>query len=221
MLAVSDTGCGMAPEVMNRVFEPFFTTKGPGKGTGLGLATVYGIVQQSGGHIGLYSELGRGTTFKVYLPRTEAQVPSGESRQETRVLPAGSETLLLVEDDAAVRTLSRGVLEMSGYTVLEANVGREALRICERHSGPIQMVITDVVMPEIGGRMLVEQISALRPGIKVLYVSVYTDDTVIRHGVLEEGTAFLQKPFTPVALANKVRDVLDKPSTQHSAARVR
>ena len=221
MLAVSDTGCGMAPEVMNRVFEPFFTTKGPGKGTGLGLATVYGIVQQSGGHIGLYSELGRGTTFKVYLPRTEAQVPSGESRQETRVLPAGSETLLLVEDDAAVRTLSRGVLEMSGYTVLEANVGREALRICERHSGPIQMVITDVVMPEIGGRMLVEQISALRPGIKVLYVSGYTDDTVIRHGVLEEGTAFLQKPFTPVALANKVRDVLDKPSTQHSAARVR
>jgi CheY-like chemotaxis protein len=221
MLAVSDTGCGMTPEVMHRAFEPFFTTKDPGKGTGLGLATVYGIVQQSGGHIGLYSELGRGTILKVYLPRTEAEAPSVESWQETRVLPAGSETVLLVEDDDSVRALSRSVLEMSGYTVLEASGGREALSVCEQHSGPIQIVVTDVVMPEMGGRILAQQVSALRPGIKVLYVSGYTDDTVIRHGVLEAGAAFLQKPFTPVALANKVRDVLDKPSKRHSAARVR
>jgi signal transduction histidine kinase len=217
MLAVSDTGCGMTPEVMNRVFEPFFTTKGPGKGTGLGLATVYGIVQQSGGHIGLYSELGRGTTFKIYLPRTEAEVPSGESRQDTRVLPIGSETVLLVEDDDGVRAFSRSVLQTSGYTVLEATGGREALRICEQHSGSIQMVVTDVVMPELGGRPLVERLAALRPGIKVLYISGYTDDAVIRHGVLEAGTAFLQKPFTPAALSNKVREVLDQPDAPRPA----
>jgi signal transduction histidine kinase len=169
MLAVSDTGCGMTPEVMHRAFEPFFTTKDPGKGTGLGLATVYGIVQQSGGHIGLYSELGRGTIFKVYLPRTEAEAPSVESWQETRVLPAGSETVLLVEDDDSVRALSRSVLEMSGYTVLEASGGREALSVCEQHSGPIQIVVTDVVMPEMGGRILAQQVSALRPGINMTF----------------------------------------------------
>ena len=134
----------MTPEVMNRVFEPFFTTKSPGKGTGLGLATVYGIVQQSGGHIGLYSEPDHGTTFKVYFPRTEAEVPSSESRQDTRALPIGSETVLLVEDDDAVRAFSRSVLQTSGYTVLQAASGPEALRICEQHSGSIQMVVTDV-----------------------------------------------------------------------------
>jgi signal transduction histidine kinase/DNA-binding response OmpR family regulator len=216
MLAVSDTGCGMTPEVTNRVFEPFFTTKGPGKGTGLGLATVYGIVQQSGGHIGLYSEPGHGTSFKVYLPKTEAEASSRRSRQDTRGLPTGSETVLLVEDDDSVRALSRGVLEMSGYTVLEANGAAAALRICEQHTGSIQIVVTDVVMPETGGRILVERLGAMRPALKALYVSGYTDDTVIRHGVLEEGTAFLQKPFTPAGLANKVREVLDQPSAPQS-----
>ncbi len=216
MLAVSDTGCGMTPEVMNRVFEPFFTTKGPGKGTGLGLATVYGIVQQSGGHIGLYSEPGHGTSFKVYLPMTEAEASSRRSRQDTRGLPIGSETVLLVEDDESVRALSRSVLAMSGYTVLEANGAAAALRICEQHTGSIQIVVTDVVMPETGGRILVERLGAMRPAIKALYVSGYTDDTVLRHGVLEEGTHFLQKPFTPAALANKVREVLDQPSAPQS-----
>jgi signal transduction histidine kinase len=217
MLAVSDTGCGMTPDVMNRVFEPFFTTKGPGKGTGLGLATVYGIVQQSGGHIGLYSEPDHGTTFKVYLPLTETAVKSGDLRMETPVLLTGKETILLVEDDESVRLLSRSVLEMSGYTVLEAKGGRDALRICEQHSGPIQMIVTDVVMPEMGGRVLVERIVVLRPGIKVLYMSGYADDTVIRHGVLEEGTAFLQKPFTPAGLSSKVREVLDKQGAARSS----
>ena len=216
MLAVSDTGCGMTPEVMNRVFEPFFTTKGPGKGTGLGLATVYGIVQQSGGHIGLYSEPDHGTSFKVYLPRTEAEASLRRSRQDTRGLPMGSETVLLVEDDESVRALSRSVLAMSGYTVLEANGAAAALRICEQHTGSIQIVVTDVVMPETGGRILVERLGAMRPAIRALYVSGYTDDTVLRHGVLEEGTAFLQKPFTPAALANKVREVLDQPSAPQS-----
>jgi CheY-like chemotaxis protein len=210
MLAVSDGGCGMSQETKARIFEPFFTTKGPGKGTGLGLATVYGIVKQCGGHIGVYTELGRGTSFKIYLPLVEDKVSSGKSLHGVRVAPHGNETILLVEDDDAVRAITKLALQSLDYTVLEARNGEEAVRICERHTEPIQLLITDVVMPEMGGRQVAERLTARKQGIKVLFLSGYTDDAVVRHGILQAEVAFLQKPFTPMALANKVRDVLDK-----------
>ena len=209
LLAVTDTGCGMDEATKARIFEPFFTTKEPGKGTGLGLATVFGIVKQSGGHIGVYSEVGRGTAFKIYLPSVEARRPSGNSHPGLRPNPKGNETILVVEDEDAVRALTRHGLTMLGYTVLEASRGEDAIRIARQHQGPIQLVVTDVVMPGMGGRQLVERLGRLRPGIKVLYLSGYTDDAVVRHGVLQADTAFLQKPFTPTALAQKVRLVLD------------
>jgi PAS domain S-box-containing protein len=209
MLAVSDTGCGMTPEIQAHIFEPFFTTKGPGKGTGLGLATVYGIVKQSGGFIYLYSEPGRGTAFKIYLPAVEKR-ESEKSLHGVKLMPHGTETILLVEDEDAVRAVSRFALQTFGYNVLEANRPTEAIRLCEQHQGPIALLVTDIVMPGMGGRALTERISELRPGIKVLYVSGYTDDAVVRHGVLQADVAFLQKPFTPTSLANKVRQVLDQ-----------
>ncbi len=210
LLAVSDTGCGMTDEVKARAFEPFFTTKGPGKGTGLGLATVYGIVAQSGGHVGIYSEAGARTTFKVYLPRAEG--PVGGSKLKSGVLPPprGAETVLLVEDDPGVRALSRHILAGCGYTVLEAGNGDEAAQAAVRHAGPIHLLVTDVVMPGQGGREVAEQLLERHPGLKVLYVSGYTDDAVVRHGVLHEAVNFLQKPFTPTGLAHKVREVLDR-----------
>ena len=207
MLAVSDAGVGMDAATQARVFEPFFTTKEPGKGTGLGLSTVYGIVKQSGGNIYLYSEPGRGTVFKIYLPRvdgplaTEEPVVSGP--------PRGTETVLLVEDEDEVRALALEVLEQSGYTVLDARHPGEALGIAERHSGPIHLVLTDVVMPHMSGPRLVEEIAPLRRGIKALYMSGYTADAMAQHGVLEPGIALIQKPFLPQALARKVREVLD------------
>jgi signal transduction histidine kinase len=211
MLAVSDTGCGMDAEILARLFEPFFTTKEVGKGTGLGLATVYGIVTQSGGSISVYSEPGRGTTFKMYLPRVKEAV-------ETRVVVAspdtpvrGSETILVVEDEEAVRSLARLVLERKGYTVLEARHGTEALRVSERHEGPIALVLTDLVMPGLGGRELAGRLATVRPDTKVLYMSGYTDNAIVHQGVLDAGAAFLSKPFTPDALARKVREVLDAP----------
>jgi PAS domain S-box-containing protein len=210
MLAVSDGGCGMSQETKARIFEPFFTTKGPGKGTGLGLATVYGIVKQCGGHIGVYTELGRGTTFTIYLPTVEEKLLSGKSPHGSKVAPHGNETILLVEDDDAVRAITKLALQSLDYTVLEARNGEEAVRICERHTEPIQLLITDVVMPEMGGRQVAERLTARKQGIKVLFLSGYTDDAVVRHGVIQAEVAFLQKPFTPMALANKVRDVLDK-----------
>jgi two-component system cell cycle sensor histidine kinase/response regulator CckA len=210
-LAVSDTGCGMTPEVQARIFEPFFTTKGVGKGTGLGLATVYGIVQQSGGLVEVHSEVGTGTAFKIYLPRVEEQITSGKS-QELISAPRGTETILLVEDDESVRALSRRILQSSGFTVLEAGHGEEAIRVCERHQGHIHLLVSDVVMPGLGGRQLAERLLTLRPELKVLYLSGYTDDAVMRHGVLEEQVHFLQKPFSTAALARKVREVLDAPS---------
>ena len=209
MLAVSDTGCGMSEATKARMFEPFFTTKGPGKGTGLGLATVYGIVKQSGGHVGVYSELGHGTTFKIYLPSVKENVSSRTSLQAVLVALRGHETILLVEDEDAVRGITRLALQMHGYTVLEARNGKEALRVCDQHQGPIRLLITDVVMPEMGGRQVAERLTACQPGIRVLFLSGYTDDAVVRHGILEAEVAFLQKPFTPVALATKVREVLD------------
>jgi PAS domain S-box-containing protein len=210
-LAVSDTGCGMTPEIQARIFEPFFTTKGPGKGTGLGLATVYGIVKQSGGHIDLASAQGQGTTFKIYFPAVDKRESTVESRQDIKLKSQGSETILLVEDEDAVRTVSRSALKAFGYHVLEASRPAEAIRLCEQHPGPISLVVMDLVMPEMGGRAVAERIAKLRPRTKVLFVSGYSEDAVARHGVRQPEVAFLQKPFTPSSLAGKVRQMLDKP----------
>ena len=194
---------------MARLFEPFFTTKGPGKGTGLGLAVVLRVVKQNGGHVAVYTALGRGTTFSVYLPRVRERLPTGRSALGPAVMPRGTETVLVVEDEEAVRALTRYVLKGCGYAVLEAEDGREAVRLVAAHAGPLHLLISDVVMPYLGGRQFAEEVAALRPGVKVLFLSGYTDDAVVRHGVLEAEFAFLQKPFTPGGLAVKVRETLD------------
>jgi signal transduction histidine kinase/CheY-like chemotaxis protein len=211
MLAVTDTGSGMAKEIQQRLFEPFFTTKGPGKGTGLGLATVHGIVKQSGGDVYVYSELGHGTTFKVYFPRLTKATPTTPVHEHRAIAPGGSETVLLAEDDDAIRTLGARVLGALGYNVLVARTGGEALRIVAEHKGRIDLIATDVVMPEMNGSQLVERVLEARPGIRVLFMSGYTDDEVMRRGVIDGQTAFLQKPFTADLLAHKVREVLDVP----------
>jgi len=211
MLAVSDSGIGMDAETQAHIFEPFFTTKKEGKGTGLGLATVYGIVKQSGGHIWLCSEPGQGTTFKIYLPRVEEAAQPVEAISPGAPLSGGSETILLVEDEEGVRDLARRILELKGYKVITASNPTEAAQVCERHEGPIHLLLTDVVMPTMSGRQLAEHVAFLRPGLKVLYMSGYTDSAIVPHGILKEGTPFLQKPFTPEALAHKVREVLDTP----------
>jgi signal transduction histidine kinase/ActR/RegA family two-component response regulator len=207
-ITVSDTGEGMDAATAARVFEPFFTTKAKGKGTGLGLATVYGIVKQSGGSIEVSSQPGKGTSFEIYLPT--AGVEAAELAPPAPV-PAldGAETLLLVEDDPQVRALSRLALSMHGYAVLEAGNGEEAVRLSDGHAGPIHLLVTDVVMPRMGGRQLAEALRARRPSMKVLFLSGYTDDAMMRHGISHAEVAFLPKPFTPAALAAKVREALD------------
>jgi PAS domain S-box-containing protein len=209
LLAISDTGCGMNASVKARIFEPFFTTKGPTKGTGLGLATVFGIVKQSGGHIAVYSEVGQGTTFKIYLPRDKSGAPIATSKVAKEAPRGGTETILLVEDEDGVRTLAMTVLKEHGYTVLEARHGGDALIICETRSQPIDLMITDVVMPHFSGRQLAERLATRQPTMKVLFMSGYTDDAIVHHGVLESGMSFLQKPFTPEALARRVRGILE------------
>ncbi len=209
LLAISDTGTGMSPEVKAKIFEPFFTTKGPGQGTGLGLATVYGIVRQSAGHLDVLSAVGSGTTFQIYLPRAEG-APAEKPKKSVLQPPSrGTETILLVEDEDGVRALTRHVLAACGYTVLDVVDGHEAIALAGSLTGEIDLLITDVVMPGLGGPEVAEQILRRFPGIRVLFVSGHTDDAVIRHGLSEQGVNFLQKPFSPPELAAKVRDVLD------------
>jgi CheY-like chemotaxis protein len=215
MLAVSDSGTGMDKATQSRIFEPFFTTKGPGKGTGLGLSTVFGIAQQSGGSIWVYSEPGKGTTFKVYFPTVIAEVDAPQQTLPPVTL-RGRETILLVEDEEQVRTVARGILERGGYRVLAAQNAAEALGLCDGHPGAIDLLITDVVMPQMSGPELARQIAKTRPETRVLCMSGYTDDSIVRHGVVESGVAFLQKPFTPDTLMRKVREVFNAPGPERS-----
>jgi len=208
MLAISDTGIGMDEPTRTRIFEPFFTTKGEGKGTGLGLSTVYGIVKQSGGSIWVYSELGRGTTFKIYLPRVQEVARQGRAARPATMV-TGTETILVVEDDGALRDLARRILRTAGYTVLTASNGGEALLLLEGHDGPVHLMLTDVVMPGMSGRDLAARLADIRPQMKVLYTSGYTDDAVLRHGVLNEAVHFIHKPYATAELRRKVREVLE------------
>ncbi len=210
MLAVSDTGMGMDEETQAHIFEPFFTTKELGKGTGLGLSMVYGIVKQSGGYIWVHSEIGKGSAFKVYLPRVFEHEQEIASPFPASTPLQGKETILLVEDDPLVRELAFEILQSRGYNVLVAEHPETAIRLCQQHAGKIHLVLTDVVMPGMNGSQMVDEIAAMRPGISVLFMSGYTDTAIIRDGNFDEATAFLQKPFSPTVLGRKVREMLDR-----------
>jgi CheY-like chemotaxis protein len=207
MISVADDGTGMTREVRDKIFEPFFTTKEKGKGTGLGLPSVYGIVKQSGGFVWVYSEIGKGTTFKIYLPRAEGD---GVERVQTptRNRAVGSETILLVEDDAEVRQVATRILRRNGYRVLEAGNGAEALRVAESQPEPVDLIVTDLVMPEMGETELAEKIRETQPDARILFTSGYAENAVVRQSLLQAGEAFIEKPFTPAKLANKARDLL-------------
>jgi len=218
MIAVSDTGQGMTPEVQARIFEPFFTTKPRGKGTGLGLSTVFGIVKQLGGHIFVYSEPGHGSTFKVYFPRAESAGGADLAGEPSDLWAGGTETVLVVEDDGAIRGLVRKVLETAGYTVMDAGAPREALDLARQHDGPIQLLLTDVILPELTGRDLADRLVRDRPDLVVLFMSGYADDAIVHQGRLDPDTAFLQKPFTPEALLRRVGEVLGRGGAGAAAA---
>ena len=215
LLSVSDTGQGMSPETLSQIFEPFFTTKEVGQGTGLGLSTVYGIVKQSGGYISVDSEVGRGTTFNIYLPQVDQEVSEIVTRPAFSALLPGTETVLLVEDDNQVRSMAAMALEMSGYEVLTAANGAEALLLCERYESKIELLLTDVVMPQMSGQELSSRLLKLRPATRVLFMSGHSETASIRHGVMEDGTDFIEKPFSPQAITRRIREVLDAPRQQN------
>jgi CheY-like chemotaxis protein len=220
MLSITDNGVGMSEEVKARAFEPFFTTKQIGDGTGLGLSTCYGIIKQSGGHIALFSEAGRGTTFKIYLPQSQQRAAASPGRkQASSEVPHGKETVLLVEDDPALRDMAVKMLERQGYTVWAAANGMDALGLIQQYNmDRIDLLLTDVVMPNMNGKELADKIQDLFPSIKILYTSAYTESAIVNKGVLNKGIILLQKPFTPSGLARKVRDVLDQPVPEKSAS---
>jgi CheY-like chemotaxis protein len=211
LLAISDTGHGMDRETQARIFEPFFTTKEPGKGTGLGLSTVFGIVKQSGGNIWVYSEPGGGTTFKVYLPLVSDADVQPDEVIATPVLH-GTETILLVEDQDEVRRVAHRILVRFGYHVIEARNAGEALLTCEQYARTIHLLLSDVIMPLLGGRQLAERLLNVRPGLKVLFMSGYTENAIVHHGILDAGIEYVQKPLVPDTLARRVREVLDAPA---------
>ncbi len=210
LLAVTDTGVGMTPDTVAHIFEPFYTTKESGRGTGLGLSTVYGIVKQSGGYIWVYSELGKGTTFKVYLPRVKDEVQAPAAETPVSAARKAHETILLVEDEPVVRELAQMVLSERGYNVIEAHTPEEAERLAGNNGAEIHLLLTDVVMPGSSGRELAKTLTGRYPNLRVLYMSGYTRNMIAQDGTLEEGISFLQKPFTPQVLAEKVREVLDR-----------
>jgi CheY-like chemotaxis protein len=210
MLAVTDSGIGMDAETQAHIFEPFFTTKEQGKGTGLGLATVYGVVKQCGGYIWVYSEKNHGTTFKIYLPRVDGPVEGSRGADATAETPKGRETILLAEDEDAVREIAREFLQLSGYTVLEAPDGASALALAEKHDGPIDLLVTDIIMPGMTGRELAQRLAEKRPEVKIVFMSGYTEYATSRQGSVAENETLLTKPFTRVTLARTVRDALSR-----------